>query len=88
MIKTRPLIKDQAGIAHLGLIILAVFLIGGIGFAGYRVYEANSQDVVLEDEVDEDFDAIEAESEAAVSEDEEGLESEDQEQDATSEEEV
>ena len=33
--------KSESGIAHLGLVVLLVLIVGGIGSAGYLVYSKN-----------------------------------------------
>ncbi|MEK7594457.1 MAG: hypothetical protein AAB436_02360 [Patescibacteria group bacterium] len=40
--KTDNSSRDQAGFAHLGLFLLLLIVIGGIGFAGYRVLGKDS----------------------------------------------
>lgn len=48
------LIKDSSGIAHLGLIIIIVLVVGVVGFGTYRVIDANKADTVTTELTDQD----------------------------------
>jgi cell division protein FtsB len=39
--------KSQSGIAHLGLVVLLVVVLGGVGFAGYKVYKIRNDNKVV-----------------------------------------
>lgn len=38
----KRLVRQQDGLAHLGLIIFGVIVLGVVGFAGFRIYQLNS----------------------------------------------
>lgn len=55
----KKLRTEQSGVAHLGLIIVALFVFGAVGLVGYRVVNKNNPDatsVSVSTEEQGDFD--------------------------------
>lgn len=65
------LLKDSSGIAHLGLILIIVLVVGVVGFGAYRVIDANRNDAVVTELTDQDVEnTLDDEENKAQKEDE------------------
>lgn len=60
----KQIYKSQDGIAHLGLLLLIIAVVGVIGFGAWRVVESNKSEPVevSQEEIDAALDQIEDES--------------------------
>lgn len=63
----KSLRAHESGIAHLGLIVAVLLVVGAAGFATYRVISSNNE-VSASEIADEDFDEIGSDTEDSIQE--------------------